>query len=202
MEQYGTYLRLGKGIFMQWKGLKIHLIIFSLLAGIALIFGAQYFYQKYSTQGPLNAVLSSSQSVESYQLSSENSQLRVSIKIRYDANLMQAYKEVQKDLARVMGRKSYNMVLYDSRDEVLEQVWYQSQYAIYQAQSQGSLQEMADVVNREAQARGAEAKIYIDQENIYLRLQHQGHTLDEVIPRVAGQGAGDSSGGVVNAQRN
>lgn len=191
---------------MQWKGLKIHVIIFSLLAGIAIIFGAQYLYQKYSTQRPLNDVLNSRQSVESYQLSSENNQLRVSIKVRYDANLMQAYKEVQKDLTGVMGRKVYNLVLIDNPDEVLEQVWYQSQYAVYQAQSQGSFQEMAEVVNREAPACGAEAKVYIDQENIYLRLQHQGHTLDEVIPRGAEQVAGDSrttsGGGGVNAQRN
>jgi len=191
---------------MEWKGLKIHLIIFSLLAGIALIFGAQYFYQKYSTQRPLNDVLNSNEAVESYQLSSESNQLQVSVKVRYEANLMQAYKEVQKDLNKVMGRKVYNLSLIDDPDEVLEQVWYQSQYAIYEAQSLGGFQEMAGVVNREAQTRGAEARVYIDQENIYLRLQHQGHTLDEVIPRGAWQVAGDSrttsGGGGVNAQRN
>lgn len=187
---------------MQWKGLKIHVIIVSLLAGIALIFGAQYFYQRYSTEAPLNAALKSSQHVESFQLSSENNQLRVDIKIHHDANLMQAYKEVQKELSRIMGRKVYSVVLTDSRDDVLEQVWYQSQYAVYQAQSQGSFQEMADVVNMEAQARGAEARVYIDQENIYLRLQHQGHTLDEVIPRgdgAAGNSRIPSNGGSVDA---
>ncbi|NLI12663.1 hypothetical protein [Pelotomaculum propionicicum] len=191
---------------MQWKGLKINVIVFSLLAGIALIFSAQYFYQKYSTQGPLNTALNNSQTVESYQLKNENNQLLVSVKIRYDANLMQAYKEVRKELVRVIGRKAYTLSLSDSRDDVLEQVWYQSQYAVYQAQTQGSFQEMASVVNREAQARGAEAKIYVDQENIYLRLLHQGHTLDEVIPRGEGQVAGNlrtsGSGGGTNAQGN
>ena len=188
---------------MQWKGLKIQIIIFSLLVGIALIFGVQRLYQKYSTEGPLNTVLNSNQSVESYQLSSKGNLLQISIKIRYDANFMQTYKEVQKEIAGVMGRKVFSIVLSDSRDDVLEQVWYQSQYAVYQALSQGSFQEMADVINREAESRGAEAKIYIDQENIYLRLQHQGHTLDEVIPRSAGQVTGNvrapSSGGGVNA---
>lgn len=191
---------------MQWRGLRIHIIIFSLLVGIALIFGAQQLYQKYSTLRPLNTALNSNQSVESYQLSSEGKLLQISIKIRYDANLMQTYKEVQKEIAGIMGRKVFSIVLSDSRDDVLEQVWYQSQYAIYQALYQGSFQDMADVINREAQSRGAEAKIYIDQENIYLRLQHQGHTLDEVIPRSAGQVAGNvrvsNSGGGVNAQRN
>lgn len=191
---------------MQWQGLKIPVIILSLLAGIALTFGAQWLYQKYSFQGPLNTALNGNKTVESYQLSNEGRLLRVSVTINYDADLMQSYTEVRKELTQAAGKRPFLLALNDSRDDVLKQVWYNSQYAIYQAISQGSYQDMAAVVNREAMVSGAEAKIYIDQENIYLRLKHQGHTLDEVIPRGAGQVSGNvqapAAGGVVNAQRN
>jgi len=191
---------------MQWQGLKIPVIILSLLAGIALTFGAQWLYQKYSFQGPLNAVLNGNKAVESYQMSNEGRLLRVSVTINYDADLMQSYTEVRKELTQAVGKRPFLLALNDSRDDVVKQVWYNSQYAIYQAVSQGSYQDMAAVVNREALVSGAEAKIYIDQENIYLRLKHQGHTLDEVIPRGTGQVSGNvqvpAAGGVVNAQRN
>lgn len=191
---------------MQWQGLKIPVIILSLLAGIALTFGAQWLYQKYSFQGPLNAALNENKAVESYQMSNEGRLLRVSVTINYDADLMQSYTEVRKELTQAVGKRPFRLALNDSRDDVLKQVWYNSQYAIYQAISQGSYQDMAAVVNREAQVSGAETKIYIDQENIYVRLKHQGHTLDEVIPRGTGQVSGNvqvpAAGGVVNAQRN
>ncbi|NMA52878.1 MAG: hypothetical protein GX949_07740 [Peptococcaceae bacterium] len=40
---------------------------------------------------------------------------------------------------------------------------------------------MAVVVNGEAQAGGVEATINIDHDQIYLSMQHQGHTLRKVI---------------------
>lgn len=191
---------------MRWQGLKIPVIILSLLAGMAFIFGVQWLYQKYSFQEPLNAALSRNNAVESFQVSTEGRLLKINVAIKYDADLMQTYKEVRKELANTMGRRPFQLTLSDSRDDVLNKVWYNSQYAIYQAISQGSYQDMAAVVNREAGAVGAEAKIYIDQENIYLRLKHQGHTLDEVIPRGAGQVPGNvqapAAGGGGNAQRN
>lgn len=191
---------------MQWQGLKVPVIILSLLAGLAIIFGAQWLYQKYSFQGPLNTALSGNKAIESYQVSNDNRILRVSITVNYDADLMESYKEVRKELNDTMGKRPFILTLKDSRDDVLKQVWYNSQYAVYQAVAQGSYQDMAAVVNREAQASGAEARINIDQENIFLRLKHQGHTLDEVIPRGAGQINGNiqtpAAGGDVNAQRN
>lgn len=186
---------------MQWKGLKLHVIIFSLLIGIALIFGAQMIYQKYNINGPINSVLSANQAVESYQVSSEGGTMKVSVHIKSDAGLMVPYNEIRKDLERVMGTKSFIFVLSDNRDDTLERVWYKCQYAVYQAQVQGSYVEMAEAVSREAIAGGSEADINIDQEYIYLRLRHQNCTLDEVIPRGAFQVAGNNlpaAGGDVN----
>ncbi len=190
---------------MRWQGLKIPVIIFSMLVGIAIIFGAQLLYQKYSFQEPLKAVLNKNEAVESYQVNKEGKLLQISMTIKYDADLMQTCKEVRNELTRTLGRRSFQITLSDSRDDVLNTVWYNSQYAVYQAISQGSYQDMAAVVNREAATLGAEAKIYIDQENVYFRLRHQGHTLDEVIPRdgqVAVNVKETVAGGEVDVKRN
>jgi hypothetical protein len=195
-----------KGIFMQWKGLKLHVIIFSLLIGITLIFSAQWLYQKYNINVNINNVLSANQDVESYQVGSEGGTLLVSVHIKSEAGLMAHHKEIKKDLERVMGSKSFIFVLSDDRDDTLEQVWYRCQYAVYQAQVQGNFIEMAELIDREALAGGAEASINIDQEYIYLRLRHQGHTLDEVIPRGAYHDLAvnnwPAAGGGINDQRN
>lgn len=166
---------------MKWQGLNIPIIIVSLLAGVALFFAGQWLYQKYSFNEPLNAALSSNQSIESFSVSSEGNVLQVDVSLKYDADMMLSYKELRKELANSMGKKNYQLNLGDSRDDVLRQVWYNSHYAVYQAAFQGNFQDMAAAVNRESRASGVDAIINIDQENIYLRLKHQGHTLDQVI---------------------
>lgn len=191
---------------MQWHGLKIPIIILSLLAGMAVIFGVQWLYQKYNFQEPLNAALSGNKAVESFQVQNKGRTMEVSFSVSYDGDLRQTYQEVRQELSRTMGKRYFDLVLTDDRDETLKQVWYNSQYAVYQAVAQGTYQDMAAVVNREALAAGAEAKIYIDRENIYIRLKHQGHTLDEVIPRESEQFSGKvqlpAAGGGFYAQRN
>lgn len=192
---------------MQWKGLNITVIIISLLAGMALFFGAQLLYQKYSFQRPLNTALHENKAVESFQVIDENRVKRIVVCIRYDANLMQAYSGLQKDLEKAMYKRPFILELNDNRDETLNEVWHESQYAVYQAISQGSFQDMAAVVESMSMSRGAEAYIYIDTVNVYIRLKHQGHTLDEVIPWYSGRANGNvqasaTAGGAKNAQRN
>lgn len=167
---------------MQWQGLKIPIIIVSLLAGLALIFGIQWLYQKYIFQEPIQAILSQNESIESFNLKNDGRQLLVHLSIRDDQNLMRTYKEIHKEITGTMGRKGFQMILEDNPDEVLNQVWYNAQYAVYQAAFQGSFQDMARAVNREAGAYGVGAQINLDEENIYIRLKHQGYTLDEIIP--------------------
>lgn len=191
---------------MQWQGLKIPVIIFSLLAGLVIIFGVQWIYQKYSFQNPLNMVLSSNEAVESYQISTEGKQVKITLTFKGTADLMQSYNELQKELTQKMGQRSFCLVLKDSRDDSLQQVWYNSQFAVYQAIAQGSYRSMAEEIKREAGVAGAEAKINIDDKNIYIRLKKDGRTLDEVIARNAGQSNGNIkaplAGGGINAQGN
>ncbi len=191
---------------MQWQGLKIPVIIFSLLTGLVVIFGVQWIYQKYSVQNPINMILSGNEAVESFQIDTEGKQTKITLAIKDNANLMQSYNEVQKELSLKMGRRPFYLVLKDSRDDGLQQVWYKSHYAVYQAIAQGNYRNMADEINREAGAAGAEAKIYIDQKNIYIRLKKDGRTLDEVIPRDTGQCSSNIqaplAGGGTNAQGN
>ncbi len=191
---------------MQWKGLKIPLIILSLLVGMALIFGIQTIYQKFIFKGPLDTILNNNRFVESCQISSEGGTLRVNVCIRRDENLMLAYKDVQKVLNQRAGNKPYEIVLTDNRDQTLEQVWYESQYAVYQAVIQGTYQDMADVLERVALEHNAEAIVYLDQDFIFLRFKHDGHTLDEVVPMGVGLATGNSqklsAGGGVNVKRN
>lgn len=168
---------------MTWQGLKIPIIIVSLLAGMALFFAGQWLYEKYSFNEPLNDALNNNPSIESFSVNNQGNVLQVDVSLKYDADMMQSYKEIRKELTDTMGKKNFQLALVDTSDKdyVLRQVWYNSQYAVYEASFNGNFQEMSNVVNEEARSSGVEVSINVDQENIYLRLKHEGHTLDQVI---------------------
>ncbi len=191
---------------MKWQGLKIPIIIVSLLAGMALFFAGQWLYQKYSFNDPLNYALNSNQSIESFSISNKGNVLQVNVTLKYDADMMLSYKELRKELTDAMGKKDFQLILGDNRNDVLRQVWYNSQYAVYEASFQGNFQDMAAMVNEEARASGVDAIINVDQENIYLRLKHEGHTLDQVIAlnvnKNNGNGQAPATGGGNNDQGN
>jgi hypothetical protein len=193
---------------MKWKGLRIPIIIASLLAGMALFFAGQWLYEKYSFNEPLNHALNNNPSIESFNVSDKGHVLQVEVTLKYDADLMHSYQEIHKELTEATGKKEFQLVLSDSRDKdnVLRQVWYNSQYAVYEASFRGNFQDMANAVNMEARAYGVETIINVDQDNIYLRLKHQGHTLDQVINLNVNQnngiGQAPATGGGKNVQGN
>lgn len=172
---------------MQWQGLRIPVVISALLVGFAVIFSVQFLYEKYSFQSPLNEILSTNETVESFQISTEsNKQIKITLSFKETVDLMQSYNELLEELTPKMGRRSFSLDLTDNRDDGLQQVWDNSQFAVYQAIAQGSYQNMAEMIKREAAAAGAEEKISIDRKNIYIRLKKDGRTLDEVVVRNTG----------------
>lgn len=193
---------------MKWQGLKIPIIIVSLLAGMALFFAGQWLYEKYSFNEPLNDALHNNPSIESFHISNQGQVLQVDVSLKYDADMMQSYKEIREELTKTMGKKNFQLALVDTRnhDSVLRQVWYDSQYAVYEASFNGNFQDMANIVNREASASGVEAILNVDPEKIYLRLKHEGNTLDQVISLNVNQhngiGQTPATGGGNNAQGN
>ncbi|RJQ25602.1 MAG: hypothetical protein C4589_10855 [Peptococcaceae bacterium] len=168
---------------MRWYGLRVPIIIFALLAGLGIFFGGQWIYQRVSLSEPLDRVLKSNKYIKSFQVNSERNILEVTVSFNDDANLMEAYQEVERDLAKVLGNRTFRLVVRDNRDDVLQQVFYKSQFVIYQAIARGTFQDMADFIGREASAANAVAEVYVDNDYVYLRLKREGHILDQVIAR-------------------
>jgi len=188
---------------MNWQGLKIPIIIASLLAGMALFFAGQCLYQKFNYNDPLNRYLSNNQAIEAYNITTGDITL-VEVALNHEAELMSSYHVLNRDLNNILYKKNFQLNLLDNRDDEINKVWYRCQYAVYEAAYTGNFTEMAAVVNREAQASGVEAIINIDHENIYLSMRHQDHILREVIQIRINKNSSSgfqpvATGGVVNA---
>ncbi|ACV63859.1 hypothetical protein Dtox_3107 [Desulfofarcimen acetoxidans DSM 771] len=186
---------------MKLHGLRIPVVVLSLLLGLSLFFGCQWLYQKYNYKQPLVASLSENKAVLSYEVDDKHDQLLIEVRMS-TPNLMEDYKKLYTKLDAIMGKKPFILKLTDDRDSELIKAYYNSQYAIYQAISRGTYQEMAAVINKESIALGVESKVFIDRDNIYLQMKHNNHELNEIVPRNPSSSAAMAGGELFNAEGN
>lgn len=181
---------------MQWNGLKLPIIFLAFVFGLAIAFGGQWAYHEYSFQQPLNKVLAENKLVEEFHVDQDKPVAIVKIKLAKDTkNLMEAHQQLQELTSQVMGTKPFQLEFISNSDTSLEEIFYDSHHVIYEAQVMGNFPEVADRVQQAAHQQGAEGKVYVDQNNIYIQItKNDGHYLHKVIPRqnseVTGQGGG------------
>ncbi|MEW6065339.1 hypothetical protein P378_09820 [Desulforamulus profundi] len=170
---------------MQWHGLKLPVIFLAFVCGLALAFGGQWAYQEYNFQKPLNKVLAENKLVEDFKVEENSTKSVVKVKLSKDTvNLMDAYQEINQLTGQVMGKTPYQLEFVSETDPSLDQAFYESHHVIYQSQVAGNFPEVALKVQEAARKQGAEGKVFVDQNNIYIQItKPDGHYLHQVIPR-------------------
>ncbi len=167
---------------MQWHGFRVHIIIISVILGLLVFAGGQWLYEKYNYDEPLDKTLSSNKAVESYKLSGEDQPVTVELKLKNVENLGKTYGELDNSLREVLGGKEYKIKLVDNRNRQLENIYYHSQFAVYEAMARGNYREMEQYISRQAAAAGAQANVFMDQEAVYVQIKNGDYYLYEIIP--------------------
>lgn len=185
---------------MQWSRLRVKVILAALLVTLVVLFGGQWLYLKYSVQQPLRQILAGDGT--SYRIVDDGATLRIYVHLDNPSNLMEEYQHLNEKIRSALRNRSYQLIVEDERNQSLREAYYQSQFAIHTAIARGDFENMARKIERNAAAVGAEAKVWIDGENVYVYMCQGEHYLVEVVPRAGAQaGPGYAGGGGLYAQR-
>lgn len=168
---------------MQWKGIKIPIVILALVVGLASFLGVQWLYNRYNYERPLAKLLGENKEVVNYQLHDQGTQLEVQIKLDKVDNLQKEYADLHQSLQKIVGKRDFKIVLEDQRDETLNSIYYRTRLASYEALERGNFLEMEAYISNLAADEGAQAKVWIDQDRLYIQLAHGDSYLYEIIPR-------------------
>lgn len=167
---------------MQWQGFRIPIVVTSLVLGLLLLVGAQWLYNRYNYDQPLDDLLKGNKAVESYRIDDGKPVIRVRIELKEVGDLGQTYRELDSSLKDVLGAKEYKIELGDNRNSQLEDIYYYSQFAIYEALARGNYRDMEQYVSQQAASYGAVARVYIDSSSVYVNIEKGDHYLYEIIP--------------------
>jgi len=180
---------------MQWHGWRIPVVLIALLVGLGVFLGAQWLYNRYSYQQPLNDVLRHNPAVASFTINQQEAVLRVTVRLKRVDNLMDAYRKLRRDIAGVLGGRDFRLEIRDDPDDRLQEAYYYSQFALYEAVDRGDYRDCAASIDAYARRAGVKDKIFLDENNIYLQLQDNGHYLYRVIPRRPAAASAPPAGG-------
>lgn len=187
---------------MEFQGIRIKYVILAFLFVLALLFGGQMVYQKIGYNQPVRQVLEAHPGIESFEIDNEAPVMRILVKLERTDNLMNEYQQLNRRLWAANSGRPYELVIEDERNAALDNALHKSQFAVYQAIIQGNFPEMVQVVDSHAREAGAEARVFVDNRNVYIQMETADHYLMSVVPRTTGVDGSDSQmGGGLYAQR-
>ncbi|MBO8138819.1 MAG: hypothetical protein H0Z40_11995 [Desulfotomaculum sp.] len=191
---------------MEWRGLRVKIIMAAFMCGLLIFFGGQILYDKYNIEKPLKEITENNKNIKDIVIEKKDKVLLLSVEMqKNNSEFIELYYDVYRQAERVLGNKEFVVRFKDNPDKQLKEIWRESQYYVHQAIMQGNFPEMVNAIENTAQEQGVDASVYVDHDNVYLELRKEnGCNLIRVVPRENFMVTGKVSytGGEVGAEGN
>ncbi len=170
---------------MRWQGIKVHVVAISMLVALAAFLGAQWLYTSLNFQQPLKKEMENNKQITDYQIKDDAGVYTIVVTLRETDDLRQTYSLINDRVQDIMGKRSFVIELADHRNDRLNDIYNEGQFAIHEAMVKGNFRDMSNSMSQYARANGVESKVYIDNDNIYWQMKDDAYFLYAVIPRRA-----------------
>jgi hypothetical protein len=158
----------------------------ALIITVASLFIVQAVWQSYAVDLPLDKALNDIDGVVSVTLDDKqktNDNITIYVTLDNTANLQKTYKEISTKIEPSLKSSEYTLEIKDNRSPELEQTYYDIHYYIQKAIVDGDFPLLEAKVREKANLAGVAAKVYVDQQNIYLQLVKDDSFLYSVVAR-------------------
>ncbi|MGI6576393.1 MAG: hypothetical protein ACOX3A_11280 [bacterium] len=170
---------------MNFKGLRLQMIVSVAVLTFVLILCGQFFYRRYFVLEPLLQTLQQLDGVETVNAEKQNNITHFMVSLTPVDDLAVTYQAVEKVINDAFTANAYKISIDDQRSEELIDLYHQIHFSIFEAISLGNFTSMADVID--AQLAGIDALYYrvsVDEKQIYVQLHHNNDAyLYEIITR-------------------
>lgn len=158
----------------------------ALVITVACLFIVQAVWQSYAVDLPLDKELNAIDGVLNVTLDDNhkiNDSTTIYVTLDNTANLQKTYKEISTKIEQTLKGSEYLLEIKDNRSPELEQTYYDIHYYIQKAIVDGDFPLLEAKVREKADLVGVAAKVYVDEQNIYLQLVKNDSFLYSVVTR-------------------
>lgn len=166
-------------------------VILIALISLGVLVAGWYTYQRVNVVNPLKTGLQSVSGVQSVQVQTGNPDV-VEVRLGKVKDLQTTYSSISRITTSTLG-SSVDVRLQDNRDDELTTAEQQSfKPFLYEAVAKGNFPEMFNTVRQNAAKMNIDARVTMDDHNIYVQLIKDSHYLYDVLPYTIHQGGGAS----------
>ena len=153
---------------------------------VACLYTVQAVWQSYAVGLPLDKALNEIDGVHSVTLDKGqkiNDNTTVYVTLDETTNLQKTYNEITTKIEQKLKDRKYNLEIKDNRSAELDQTYYEIHHYIQKAIVDGDFPQLEAKVQEKANAAGATAKVYVDEQNVYLQLDKNDVSLYSIVTR-------------------
>lgn len=156
-------------------------IMMIFMVSLSVLFGGWELYRKFGLVGPLEQQLTADKNVTHVESVVNGQDREIKITLKPVADLQTTYEDLEKVVDQQLG-SSVKIDLVDTRSQALKDEYRAIQPILYSGIAKGDFEAMIQNAEKAAKASGTDATITMDEQNIYVNLEKQGHHLYEVLP--------------------
>lgn len=167
----------------------------ALIITLAGLYIGQAAWQNYAVDLPLDKALHGINGVENVTWNNSgniNDSIKIYVTLENTANLKKTYEEINDKIQQTIKNRQYILEIKDNRSSELEQAYYDIHYYIQKSIVDGDFPLLEEKAQEKAEAAGASAKVYVDQQNIYLQLTNNSSSLYTIVSRQLERTGGNS----------
>ncbi len=158
----------------------------ALIITVALLYTGQALWQNYAIDLPLDKALNEIGGLEKISWDTDNninSVMNIYVNLGNIENLQKTYEEINKKIEHTLKGREYSLEMTDNRSQELERAYYDIHYYVQKSIVDGDFPTLEIKVREKADTIGATAKVYVDEENIYIQFAKNDSHLYAVVAR-------------------
>lgn len=144
------------------------------------------YLESYTVDMPLNQSLQHMSGVEKviWQNSGKlNEPANITVTLKDIANLQKTYEEINQKIKTIVGKKPYKLEIQSHSSPELESFYYDINFYLQEALANGNFPLLAEKTQEKAQALGVNARVYVDDQFVYVQFAQKDYALYAVVPR-------------------
>ncbi len=180
---------------MEYRGIKVNYVIIIVIIALIIYFTGNFIINRYNIEKPLLSEIVDIEGIKNCQLEESNGITKLIITLNNSADLYQIYHEVNNKATEKLGNDKYTIKINNKENKNLQNVYFKAHYAIFEGIATKKFTAMNENIENIAQENNLmDYKLWIDNQNIYLKLADRETVLYRIISRTGDDRGGENVG--------
>lgn len=165
------------------KNIQGWLVGVAFLATVAILFGGQSINAKMRVENPLKQRMKTIKEVKSFKVEPTGDGLTLKLQLRQSRNIQTVLSRVKQEVEYYHKKPVTVIGITNQPNARLEQLKYELSFYLEEALASGHFVELKSALDAYSKDRGIKAKVYLDDDFIYLQLEEGKNYLYQAMPR-------------------